>query len=77
VPSAPETQWAERTALARQRSILAFLLIAALLMTHAHEWLGVSAALAVAAAGLRARSPRELALATVLAAVAALAIIVT
>ena len=73
---APETQWAERTALARQRSILAFLLIAALLMTHAHEWLGVSAALVVAAAGLWARSPRGLAFATGLAAVAAVAIVV-
>jgi hypothetical protein len=76
VPSAPETQWAERTALARQRSILAFLLIAALLLTHAHEWLGVSAALVVAAAGLSARSPRGLAFATGLAAVVAVAIVV-
>ena len=76
MPSVPETQWVERTALARQRSILAFLLIAVLLVTHAHEWLGVSAALVVAAAGLRARSPRELALATGLAAVAAVAIVV-
>jgi hypothetical protein len=76
VPSAPETQWAERTALARQRSTLAFLLIAALLLTHTHEWLGVSAALLVAAAGLSARSPRTLALATALAAIAALAIVV-
>jgi hypothetical protein len=76
VPSAPETQYAERTELARQRSGLAFLLIAALLATHAHEWLGVSAALAVAAAGLSARSPRRLAFATALAAAAALAIVV-
>jgi hypothetical protein len=76
VPSAPDTQWAERTSLARQRSILAFLLIAALLATHAHEWLGLSAALLVAAAGLRAHSPRELALATGLAALCATAIVV-
>jgi hypothetical protein len=76
VPSAPETQWGERTALARQRSTLAFLLIAALLLTHAHQWLGVSAALLVAAAGLSARSERAMALATGLAAVAAAAIVV-
>ena len=77
MPSAPESQWAERTALAKQRSTLAFVLIAALLATHAHAWLGVSAALLVAAAGLSARSPRMLALATGLAAVAAVAIVVT
>ena len=76
MPSGPDTQWAERTSLARQRSILAFLLIAALLATHAHEWLGVSAALLVAAAGLRAHSPHELALATGLAAACATAIVV-
>jgi hypothetical protein len=71
VPSAPETQFRERTALARERSLLAFLLIAALLLTHTHAWLAVSAALVVAAAGLRAHSPRELALAAVLAAACA------
>jgi hypothetical protein len=76
VPSAPETQWAERTDLARQRSALAFLLIAGLLATHSHAWVGVSAALLVAAAGLGARSPRELALTTGLAAVCALVIVV-
>jgi hypothetical protein len=76
VPSAPETQSAERTALARQRSVLAFLLIAALLATHAHAWLGVSAALVIAAAGLRAHSPRELALATVLASLTAVLVVV-
>jgi hypothetical protein len=75
VPSAPETQWRERTALARQRSALAFLLISALLVTHSHVWLGVSAALVVLAAGLRAHSPRELALATTLAAVSAALIV--
>jgi hypothetical protein len=76
VPSAPDSQWAERTGLARQRSALAFLLIAALLATHAHAWLGVSAALLVAAAGLGARSPRELALTTGLAALCATVIVV-
>ena len=76
MPSAPETQWAERTALARQRSVLAFLLISALLATHAHEWLGISAALLVAAAGLRARTPRALALTAALAALCATAIVV-
>jgi hypothetical protein len=76
VPSAPETQWAERTSLARQRSTLAFLLIAALLATHTHAWLGVSAALVVAAAGLRAHSQRELTLATLLAAATAVMIVV-
>jgi hypothetical protein len=76
VPSAPETQWRERTSLARQRSSLAFLLIAGLLLTHTHEWLGVSAALLVAASGLRSRSPRALALTTGLAAACAAAIVV-
>jgi len=76
VPSAPETQWAERTALARQRSVLAVLIISALLATHSHEWLGISAALLVAAAGLRARSPRALALTTGLAALCATLIVV-
>ena len=74
--STPETQSAERTGLARQRSALAFVLIAALLATHTHAWLGVSAALVIAAAGLRAHSPRELALATVLAAVTAVLVVV-
>jgi hypothetical protein len=76
VPSAPETQYRERTALARERSLLAFLLIAALLLTHTRAWLAVAAALVVAAAGLRAHSPRELALATVLAAACAALIVV-
>jgi hypothetical protein len=76
VPSGPETQWAERTGLARQRSTLSFVLIAALLATHAHAWLGISAALVIAAAGLRAHSPRELALATGLAAVTATMIVI-
>jgi hypothetical protein len=76
VPSAPETQWRERTSLARQRSALAVLLIAALLMTHTHEWLGVSAALLVAASGLRSRTPRALALTSVVAAACAAVIVV-
>jgi hypothetical protein len=76
VPSGPETQFRERTALARQRATLAFTLIAAMLLTHTHEWLAVSAALVVLAAGLRAHSPRELALATCLAAAAAMLVVV-
>jgi hypothetical protein len=75
VPYAPETQWRERTDLARQRSALAFLLIAALLVTHSHAWLGVSAALLVAASGLRARSPLTLAATTALAALCAAVIV--
>jgi hypothetical protein len=71
----PETQWRERTALARQRSSLAFVLIAALLVTHATEWLGVSAALLVGAAGLGARSELALAGATLLAAACAAVIV--
>ena len=39
MPSGPETQFRERTALARQRATLAFTLIAAMLLTHTHEWL--------------------------------------
>ena len=76
MPSAPETQWRERTSLARQRSALSFLLISALLLTHAQEWLGVSAALLVAASGLRSRSPRALALTSGVAAVCAAVIVV-
>jgi hypothetical protein len=72
----PETQFRERTSLARQRSGLALLLIAALLLTHSHAGLGASAALLVAAAGLSARSPATLAAATVLAALCAAAIVV-
>jgi hypothetical protein len=76
VPSAPETQWAERTRLARQRSVLAFVLIAALLATHARSWLAISAALLVLAAALAARSPLALAATTVLAAACAAVIVV-
>jgi hypothetical protein len=73
----PETQWRERTALARQRSSLALVVIATLLITHATAWLGVSAALLVAAAGLRARSELALAGATLLAAACAIVIVAT
>jgi hypothetical protein len=72
----PETQFRERTALARQRSALALVLISALLLTHAHAWLGASAALLVAAVGLSARSPAALTAATLMAAVCATAIVV-
>jgi len=74
---APDTQWRERTALARQRSSLALIVIAALLLTHTMEWLGVSAALLVAAAGLGARSERAIAGATVLAAILAAVVVAT
>jgi hypothetical protein len=72
----PDTQWAERTALARERSALAMVLIAALLLTHAHAALSVASALVVGAAGLSAQSPRGMAGAAVLAAVAAAVIVV-
>jgi hypothetical protein len=72
----PESLFVERTALARERSTLAIVVISALLLTHAHAWLGASAALLVAAAGLWARSPRALAAATLLAAVCAAMIVV-
>ena len=75
MPSAPETQWRERTALAWQRVSLAFVLIGALMATHTHAWLGVSAALLVIAGGLGARRPRELAGATAFAAVCAVVIL--
>jgi hypothetical protein len=74
---AADTQWRERTALARQRSSLALVVIAALLLTHATAWLGVSAALIVGAAGLGARSELAIAGATVLAAVLAAIIVAT
>jgi hypothetical protein len=72
----PESQFRERTALARQRSSLALLLIAALLMTHSHALLGVASGLLVAAVGLRARSPRTLATAAGLAAACAAVVVV-
>jgi hypothetical protein len=64
----PETQFHERTLLARQRSALALVLIAALLLTHSHGALALAGALLVAAAALAAHSPLELAGATGLAA---------
>jgi hypothetical protein len=73
----PETQWRERTALARQRSSLAFVVIAMLLLTHGTAWLGVSAGLIVVAAGLGARSELALVGATVLAAASAAVIVAT
>jgi hypothetical protein len=75
VPSAPETQWRQRTALAHQRASLAFVLIGALLATHTHAWLGVSAGLLVVAGGLRARTPRALAIVTAFAALSAAVIV--
>jgi hypothetical protein len=75
VPSAPETQFRQRTALARQRSSLAFVLIGALMATHTHEWLGVSAALLVIAGGLRARTTGELTATTAFAALCAAVIV--
>jgi hypothetical protein len=75
VPSAPETQWRQRTALAQQRSALAFVLIGALMATHTHAWLGVSAGLLVVAGGLRARTPGEFAATTALAAVCATVVV--
>jgi hypothetical protein len=76
VPSAPDTQWRQRTALAHQRAALAFVLIGALMATHTHAWLGVSAGLLIIAAGLRARTPRELAAVTGFAALCAAVIVV-
>jgi hypothetical protein len=75
VPSPPDTQWRERTGLARQRSGLAFVLIAALMLTHGHEWLGVSAGLLVVAGGLSARSPLAFAAVTMFAAVSSALIV--
>jgi hypothetical protein len=75
VPSEPETLWRQRTALAQQRSTLAFVLIGALMATHTHAWLGVSAALLVIAGGLRAHTPRALAAVTTFAAVCAAVIV--
>jgi hypothetical protein len=71
VPSLPETQWLERTRLARERSMLAIIVIAALLAAHGRDPFGVAAGLLVAAIGLSARGPRRLAFAGLLAAVCA------
>ena len=67
----PETQWMERTRLARERSMLAIVAIAALLTVHGHDAFGLAAGLLVAAVGLAAREPRRLAFAALLAAVCA------
>jgi hypothetical protein len=67
----PETQWVERTRLARERSMLAIVVIASLLAVHGHAAFGVASGLLVAAVGLAAREPRRLALAALLAAVCA------
>ena len=67
----PETQWLERTRLARERSMLAVVVIAALLAIHGHAAFGLASGLLVAAAGLAAREPRHLAFAAVLAAACA------
>jgi hypothetical protein len=75
VPSAPDSLYRQRTALAQQRATLAFVLIGALMATHTHVWLGVSAGLLVIAAGLRAHTPRQLATVTVLAAAASVLVV--
>ena len=67
----PDTQWAERTRLARERSMLAIVVIAALLAAHGHTAFGLVSGLLVAAVGLAAREPRQLAFAAVLAAACA------
>jgi hypothetical protein len=67
----PETQWAERTRLARERSMLAVVVIAALLAAHGHTAFGLASGLLVAATGLGAREPRRLTFAAVLAAACA------
>jgi hypothetical protein len=67
----PATQFRERTALARQRSTLAIVLISALLLTHSDVPLAAASALVVAATGLAARSPHGLTAATALAAACA------
>ena len=75
MPSAPDTQWRQRTALAHQRASLAFVLIGALMATHTHAWLGVSGGLLVIAGGLSARTPRALAAVTAFAAFCAAVIV--
>jgi hypothetical protein len=67
----PDTQWVERTRLARERSMLAIVVIAALLAVHGDDAFGLAAGLLVAAVGLAAREPRQLAFAGVLAAACA------
>jgi hypothetical protein len=67
----PDTQWVERTRLARERSMLAIVVIAALLAAHGRDPFGVASGLLVAAVGLAAHEPRHLAFAGLLAAVCA------
>jgi Na+-translocating ferredoxin:NAD+ oxidoreductase RnfD subunit len=67
----PETQWMERTRLARERSMLAVVAIAALLAVHGHTVFGVASGLLVAAVGLASREPRHLAFAALLASLCA------
>ena len=67
----PDTQWMERTRLARERPMLAVVVIAALLVVHGHTAFGLASGLLVAAVGLSAREPRRLAYAAVLAAACA------
>lgn len=67
----PDTQWLERTRLARERSMLAIVVIAALLVVHGRNAFGLASGLLVAAVGLVAREPRHLAFAALLAAVCA------
>jgi Na+-translocating ferredoxin:NAD+ oxidoreductase RnfD subunit len=67
----PDTQWMERTRLARERSMLAIVVIAALLVAHGRDAFSVVAGLLVAAIGLWAREPRHLAFAALLAAACA------
>ena len=49
-----DTQWAERTRLARERSMLAIVAISALLAVHGHAAFGIVSGLFVAAVGLAA-----------------------
>jgi Na+-translocating ferredoxin:NAD+ oxidoreductase RnfD subunit len=67
----PETQWMERTRLARERSMLAVVAIAALLAVHGHTVFGLASGLLVAAVGLAAGEPRHLAFAALLASLCA------
>ena len=66
-----DTQWMERTRLARERSMLAMIAIAALLAAQVHTAFGIAAGLLVAAVGLAAREPRQLAFAALLASLCA------
>jgi hypothetical protein len=63
----PETQWLERTRLARERSMLAIVVIATLLAIHGHGAFSLASGLLVASVGLAAREPRHLAFAALLA----------